>query len=217
MRLIIFGAPGAGKGTLSSRLASKLGIAQIATGDMIREEIKRNTDLGRTISSYVNKGELVPDEIVIEALQRRLDQPDSQNGFILDGYPRTVEQAKALERITEIEAIIRIKIPESILVERLANRIICRKCGAVYNMKYLEPKKSGVCDICGGDLYQRTDDKPEVIRERFRVYEMDTQPIMEHYKEKIPFVDIRYRSIKTPPEVMIERILQGLRESGIMK
>lgn len=216
MRLIIFGPPGAGKGTLSSRLASKLGIAQIATGDMIREEIKRNTDLGRTISSYANKGELVPDEIVIEALKKRLSQPDSHKGFILDGYPRTVEQAKALERITKIDAIIRIKIPESILVERLANRIICRKCGAVYNVKYLKPKKSSVCDVCGGELYQRTDDKPEVIRERFRVYEMDTQPIMEHYKENMPFVDIRYRSIKTPPEVMIERILQGLRKSGIM-
>ena len=217
MRLIVFGPPGAGKGTLSSRLASELRIAQIATGDMIREEIKQNTELGRNIASYANKGELVPDEIIIEALKKRLGQPDSHKGFVLDGYPRTLEQAKALERITKIDAIIRIKIPESMLVERLANRIICRECGAVYNLKYLKPKKAGVCDVCGGELYQREDDKPDVIRERFRVYEMDTQPIMEYYKGKIPFVDVRYRSIKTPPEVMIERILQGLRKLGIMK
>ncbi len=217
MRLIIFGPPGAGKGTLSSRLESELGIAQIATGDMIRAEIKQNTELGRTIAYYANKGELVPDKIVTEALKRRLSQLSGQKGFILDGYPRTLEQAKALEKITKIDAIIRIKIPESMLVERLANRIICRNCGAVYNLKHLTPKKTGVCDVCGGELYQREDDKPEVIRERFRVYEIDTQPIIDYYKGKIPFVDIRYRSIKTPPEVMVGRILQGLRKSEVLK
>jgi adenylate kinase len=215
MRLIIFGPPGSGKGTLSSRLASKLRIDQIATGDMIREEMKQNTELGKTIASYANKGELVPDEIVVKALSKRLNQPNDHKGFILDGYPRTLEQAKALEGITRIDAIIRINIPESMLIERLSNRIICRKCGTIYNLKYLKPKKVGECDICGEELYTREDDKPTVIKERLKIYEMDTQPIIEYYEGKMPFVDVRYTSIKTPPEVMIKEILDGLQKSGL--
>jgi len=217
MRFIIFGPPGAGKGTYAFRLGSKLKIAKISTGDVLREQMKQNTDLGKKIAFYVNKGELVPDEIVIEALKRKLSQSDGEKGFILDGYPRTIEQAKALEKIAKVDAIIRINVLESIIVERLANRMICRDCGAVYNVKYLKPKKAGVCNICGGELYQRQDDRPEVVRERFRVYEIETRPILDYYKNKIPFVDVECKSVDVPPEVMVEKILQELRKSKLIK
>ena len=214
MRFIIFGPPGAGKGTYASRLGSKLEIAKISTGDVFREAIKRGTDLGREVADYLNKGELVPDGIVIEVLKERLSRTDSKNGFILDGYPRTIKQAKALDKMAKINAIIRLVVPEWVIIERLSNRRICRSCAAVYILKYLKPKKAGVCDKCGGELYQREDDKPEVISERLRVYEVETQPLMDYYKGKTPLVDIGCKSVDVPPETVVEKILQELKKIG---
>ena len=216
MRFIIFGPPGAGKGTYASRLGRGLKIAVISTGDIFRDEVKRNTDLGRKVAEFLNRGELVPDKTVTDVLAKRIRKPNSKHGFILDGYPRTIEQAKALDTIAKIDAVILLIVPEWIIVERLSNRRVCKKCGAIYNLKYLKPKRLGICDNCGGELFQREDDKPEVIRERLRVYEAQTQPLIEYYKDKLPILNIECRSADIPPEVIVEKILRELRKSNLI-
>jgi adenylate kinase len=218
MNAIIFGPPGSGKGTYASILEKKLGIVKISTGDIIREEIGKNTELGKRMNDYYDRGELVPDDIVIEALKKRISEPDYvKKGFIFDGYPRTIQQAEALNKIAKIDVIINLKVPDWIIVERLSNRRTCKECGANYNLKYLKPKIEGVCDKCGGELCQRGDDKPEVIRERVRVHQKQTQPLLEYYKEKIPFVEFECESPDTPPEVNVEKILRGLKKLGFVK
>jgi len=215
--LTIFGPPGAGKGTYASRLATELKIANIATGDIFRQEIKEKTALGKKIASFVEKGLLVPDAVVIEVLKKRITQPNSQRGFILDGYPRTIDQAKALDEIAKIDAIVHLVVPERVIIERLSNRRICRNCGAIYNIKYSpKPKVDLKCDKCGAEVYQREDDKPEVIRERLRVYERQTQPLIAHYKErKTKFVTIEVNRVDAPIEVVFQKILDGLRKAKL--
>jgi adenylate kinase len=216
MRFIIFGPPGAGKGTYALRLGRELKIAVISTGDIFREEVKRNTELGRKVTEFLNRGDLVPDEIVTDVLAKRIRMPDSKHGFILDGYPRTIEQAKALDTITKIDAVIRLIVPEWIIIERLSNRRVCKKCGAIYNLKYLKPKRPGTCDKCGGELFQREDDKPEVIRERLKVYEAQTQPLIRYYEEKLPILNIECKSADIPPDIIVEKILQELRRANLI-
>jgi adenylate kinase len=211
MKAIIFGPPGSGKGTYASRLQVKLGLDVIAMGDIFREIIKEDTPLGKKVRTYVEKGALVPDEIVIEVLKQRLGRVKSGKGFVLDGFPRTLDQAEALDRIVKIDVVIQLVVPEWIIVERLSTRRICRKCGEVYNVRYLKPKVEGVCDKCGGQLYQRSDDTEKVIRDRIQVYERQTQPILKHYEEKnLPFVEFKCEKLDIPPEVAVEAILKGL-------
>ena len=164
VKAIIFGAPGAGKGTYGSRLKEKLGVEVIATGDIFRELMKDNSELGRKVKGFVEKGLLVPDEVVVEILKQRLSGIPEGKGFILDGFPRTLEQAKTLEGITKIDVILLLEVPDQIIIERLSSRRICRNCGTVYNTRFLKPKVEGVCDKCSGPLYQRSDDNPEVIK-----------------------------------------------------
>jgi adenylate kinase len=164
----------------------------------------------------VKKGELVPDKIVIEILEKKMNEPNSRNGFILDGYPRTIEQAKALEKVTKIDAVIRLIVPEWIIVERLSNRRICRNCGEVYNLRYLKPKKESICDKCGGQLYQREDDKPEVIKERLKIYEKQTQPLINYYQGKAPVFNIENNQIDTPPDSIIDNIMNELKKASII-
>ncbi|MEM3581127.1 MAG: nucleoside monophosphate kinase [Candidatus Bathyarchaeia archaeon] len=216
VNLIIFGAPGSGKGTYASRLKDVLNVAVIATGDIFREMIKENTPLGIKVKAYVEKGWLVPDDITFEVLKENLTKIPKGKGFILDGYPRTTEQAKALGEIAKIDAIIHLIVPDWIIIKRLSSRRICKNCGAIYNLLFLKPKNDMVCDHCGGPLYQRSDDKPEVIKQRIEVYEKQTQPLLEYYrKKKVPFVEVKCEKLETPPEVIVQEILKGLKRLGL--
>jgi len=208
---IIFGAPGSGKGTYASRLQTKLGVDVIAMGDIFREIMKEDTKLEKKVKGYVEKGLLVPDAIVIEVLKHRLANIPTGKGFILDGYPRTLEQAETLEEIAKIDVIILLMVPDWIIIERLSSRRICKNCGAVYNIRFLKPKVDMVCDKCGEPLYQRSDDTSEVIKKRIQVYEAQTRPILKLFKErKVPFVVANCNALDTPPDAVVEAILKEL-------
>ena len=216
MKALIFGPPGSGKGTYASRLQARLGVDVIAMGDIFREIMKEDSPLGKRVKGFVEKGLLVPDDVVVEVLRQRLAKVSSGKGFILDGFPRTIEQAETLDKIAKIDVVILLTVPDWIIVERLSTRRICRKCGEVYNVRYLKPKVEGVCDKCGGELYQRSDDTAEVIKDRIRVYERQTKPILQHYNERrIPFVDFKCEKLETPPEVAVESILKELKKLNL--
>lgn len=216
MNAIIFGAPGSGKGTYASRLQSRLGVDVIAMGDIFREIMKENTELGRKVKGYVEKGLLVSDDIVIGVLKQRLEKIPKGKGFILDGYPRTIEQAKALEEIAKIDVILLQMVPDWIIIERLSSRRICKNCGAVYNIRFLKPKVENVCDKCGGPLYQRSDDNPEVIKRRIQIYQEQTSPILQHYKEKkAPFIVSSITDLETLPETIIEEMIKELKKQNL--
>lgn len=213
LKAIIFGAPGSGKGTYASRLQAKLGVEVIATGDIFRKLLKEDSELGRKVKVYVEKGLLVPDEIVVEVLKQRLNKIPKGKGFILDGYPRTLEQAKILEGITKIDVILLLNVPDWIIIERLSSRRICRNCGTVYNVRFLKPKVEGICDKCGGTLYQRSDDNPEVIKKRLQVYQEQTRPLLEYFKaKKVPFVASSTPTLDTPPELIVDKIIAELKK-----
>ncbi|MCO8288136.1 MAG: adenylate kinase [Tetragenococcus halophilus] len=190
MNLVLMGLPGAGKGTQAEKIIAKYNIPQISTGDMFRQAIAKKTDLGLEAKSYMDKGELVPDEVTNGIVKERLAESDTEDGFLLDGFPRTLDQAEALDDMMEdlskkIDAVIEIKVPEEVLVERLSGRYICRDCGATYHKIFNPPKVEGTCDRCGGhDFYQRDDDKPETVRNRISVNVKNSEPILEHYNKK---------------------------------
>lgn len=210
---IIFGAPGAGKGTYSTRMQNQLGVDVIAMGDIFRESVKQNTPLGKKVKSFVEKGALVPDDVVVEVLKERLSKVPKGKGFLLDGFPRTVEQADTLEKITKIDVILQLDVSDEIIVQRLTSRRLCKNCGTVYNIRFLKPKKEGVCDKCGGSLYQRADDNEEVIRNRLQVYKTQTEPLIAYYqKKKIPFIVSKAKSVDQPPEPMVEAMMEGLKK-----
>jgi len=216
LKAIIFGAPGSGKGTYASRLQAKLGVEVIAMGDIFRELMKEDSELGRKVKVYVEKGLLVPDEVVVEVLKQRLSKIPKGKGFILDGYPRTLEQAKILESITKIDVILLLNVPDWIIIERLSSRRICRDCGTVYNIRFLKPKVEGICDKCTGPLYQRSDDNPEVIKKRLQVYQEQTRPLLEYFKEKkVPAVTSSTTSLDQPPEPIVDKMVAELKKLKI--
>lgn len=210
LRLILFGPPGSGKGTYAQRIAPKYNIPHIATGEIFRENIKKGTELGKLAQQYINKGQLVPDEVTIGLVEGRLKEPDAQNGFILDGYPRNIAQAEALERITKVDAVVNLNVPDDIVIARLSARRQCRKCETIYNVLFLKPKKEGVCDKDGGELYQREDDKPDAIKARLKVYESQSAPVIEYYRKKGIVKDVECKELDIPPEEMVGRILKVL-------
>lgn len=213
MNAIIFGAPGAGKGTYSTRLQAKLGVEVIAMGDIFRAQVKENSDLGRKVKSYVEKGALVPDETVVEVLKQHLNKIPAGKGVILDGFPRTIEQAKALEAIFKLDVLLLLDVPDWIIIERLSSRRICKNCGNVYNIRFLKPKVEGVCDKCGGELYQRSDDNAEVIKNRLKVYQEQTSPLLSYYKEKkVPTIVSKTTEVDTPPEPLVEKMVEELKK-----
>ncbi len=195
MNIIMLGPPGAGKGTQAKMLVEKLGIPQISTGDMLRAAVKEGTPMGLKAKEYMDGGKLVPDEVVIGIVKDRLGAADCAKGFILDGFPRTIPQAEALDKVLsemgkKIEYVVNVAVPESELLDRLTGRRTCKKCGAMYHVKFNAPKQEGVCDKCGGELYQRDDDKEETILNRLKVYNDQTAPLIEYYKKQGVLVDI---------------------------
>jgi adenylate kinase len=186
--LILLGAPGAGKGTQAQRLAVRFGIPQISTGDMLRAARREGTPLGKKAEEYMNKGALVPDEVVIGLVEERLGKPDAKAGFILDGFPRTIPQAEALDGVLKKLGrdrirVVDVNVPETTLIERLGGRLSCPKDGASYHVKFTPPQKEGVCDTCGTALITRADDKPEAISQRLREYHEKTAPLADYYKK----------------------------------
>lgn len=189
MRLLIMGPPGAGKGTQAGRIAECYGIPHISTGDIFRAAIKAGTELGMKLKGYIDAGQLVPDEVTIEVIRERLNEPDCSKGFLLDGFPRTIPQAEALDSMlrelgARLDAVLNIAVSNEVLLRRLTGRRICRKCGAPYHVDFNPPAVPGVCDRCGGELYQRSDDTEETVRERLDVYARQTAPVLKYYQER---------------------------------
>lgn len=195
MYIILLGLPGSGKGTQAARLAQETGLPHITTGELFRENIRRRTELGRKAQPYVENGLLVPDELTIAMLQDRISQPDCARGAILDGFPRNLDQARALDealaqRGAAVGRVLYISVPTEEIVRRLSGRWNCRQCGAVYHEQHQPPRTPGVCDRCGGELYQREDDKPEVVRTRLEVNQRQTDALVEYYRKQGKLVEI---------------------------
>ena len=185
MKLILLGAPGAGKGTQAEIISERLSVPTISTGNIIRAALKAQTEMGIKAKEFIDKGLLVPDDVVIGIVRDRLKEDDCKNGFILDGFPRTVPQAQALDDMgIEIDKVIDIQVPDEKIVQRLSGRRVCSGCGASYHLLYKKPEKDGVCNLCGAQLVQRTDDKEETILERLKIYHEQTEPLVEYYRKK---------------------------------
>ena len=210
--LILLGAPGAGKGTQAQRLAARFGVPQVSTGDMLRAARRAGTPLGKRAEEFMNKGQLVPDEVVIGLVEERLQNPDAKEGFILDGFPRTIPQAEALGGVLSklgraTARVVDVEVPEAVLIERLGGRLSCPKCGASYHVKFTPPKRAGVCDNDASELVTRADDKPEAIAARLREYRDKTAPLIDYYS--------RQKSLRSVDgvgdlEVVLDRIVSAL-------
>jgi adenylate kinase len=188
MRAVLLGPPGAGKGTQAVKLVEKYGVPQISTGDIFRKNIKEGTELGKKAQEYMNAGELVPDELVVDLVKDRLMQEDCANGYLLDGFPRTIYQAEELDKFLaeqgqKLDAVINFEVGHDELIKRLTGRRICKKCGASYHIVNIPPKKEGVCDMCGGELEQRKDDTVETAENRISVYKESTAPLIGYYEK----------------------------------
>lgn len=218
MYLIFLGAPGAGKGTQAAKESEKFGLVHIATGDLFRQALEKGTELGKKAKSYMEKGGLVPDEITINMVLERISAPDVvKKGAVLDGFPRNLEQAKALDKALEkqkkaIDGVLYIKVSEEELLKRISGRRICRKCQTPYHIVASPPRVKGICDKCGGELYQRSDDTEEAVKERLKVYFKQTTPLIDYYTMQGKLLDINGEG---DIDAINERIVQALRREGL--
>lgn len=212
MNLILLGPPGAGKGTQAELIIDQYGIPHISTGDIFRAAVKEGTTLGIKAKEFLESGRLVPDEIVVGIVAERLQQPDCNNGFLLDGFPRTVPQADALEEFLNginkrVTAVINIEVDSAILMTRLTGRRVCRNCGAIYHIQNKREKSPGICDQCGGEIYQRDDDLPDTVQKRLQVYQNQTEPLISYYRGKGLLESFNGQE---PVKVLFEKICQAL-------
>ena len=208
MRLILLGAPGAGKGTQARRLAERLGVPQISTGDLFRAHRKEGTDLGKKAQEYMDSGELVPDGLVVDMVNRRLAEPDCEGGCILDGFPRTVGQAEALDASgAAIDRVLEIDVPEAEIIGRLTGRLTCRACNAMFHREFSPPKQAGACDACGGELYTRDDDTEATVKNRLSVYAEQTAPLVDYYRARGTLATV---ASKGSPDDVFERVVEVL-------
>ncbi len=189
MKIIMLGAPGAGKGTQAKMIADKYKVPHISTGDIFRANIKNGTELGKKAKEFMDKGQLVPDELTVEILLDRVAQDDCKNGYVLDGFPRTIPQADVLDKeLTKlgdkVDYAINVDVPDENIIRRMSGRRACLKCGATYHIEHIPPKQEGICDTCGSELVQRDDDKPETVKNRLTVYHEQTQPLIDYYTKK---------------------------------
>jgi adenylate kinase len=212
--VVLLGGPGAGKGTQAERLSQVLGIPQISTGDLFRENLRNETELGLLAKETMERGELVPDEVTVGMVRERLSRSDCAKGAILDGFPRTVAQAEALEDLlaamgSELAVVPYIKVPKDVLLARLAGRWTCRACGAMYHQLFSPPQEAGVCDRCGGELYQRPDDTPETQKHRIKVYFEQTAPLIDYYREKGLLVEVDGRPGIDEIQVALLDVIRG--------
>jgi len=213
--LVLLGGPGAGKGTQAERLSETLGIPQVSTGELFRENLKKETELGLLAKGYMERGELVPDEVTVGMVRERLSRADASKGAILDGFPRTIAQAEALEALLaeldhQLAVVPNIQVPDDVLLARLAGRWTCRKCGAMYHQLFSPPQEEGVCDRCSGELYQRPDDTPETQKHRIEVYKEQTAPLIDYYREKGLLAEVDGRPGIDEIQAELLEIVRGL-------
>ena len=208
--VVLLGAPGAGKGTQASRLSEELSLPHVATGDLLREHRARGTALGKEAQGYMDKGELVPDDLVLDMLFERVAKPDCADGFLLDGFPRTLAQANALKkRMGKVQLrVLDLEVSDETIVERARGRLLCKQCGAIYHTESKPPAEQGVCDECGDELYQRKDDAPDVVRERLRVYHEKTRPLVDFYRQEGVLESI---DGERSPEAVFQSLLERIR------
>ncbi|MEK6937930.1 MAG: nucleoside monophosphate kinase [Nanoarchaeota archaeon] len=208
MRLILLGAPGSGKGTISEVLVDKLHLFHISPGELLREEVRKQTTIGKEIAKYIEKGELVPNKFVVEMVKLEIGK---RKDFVLDGFPRSVEQAKEIKDL-KIDAVISLEVPEKVVIERFSGRRTCPKCNAGYHIKYIPPKKEGICDKCGERLIQRKDDAPQTVKERFKVYHKETAPLVEYYRKRRLLHQIDASSVPEEVSATVLELIKTLKK-----
>ncbi len=207
MKLILLGPPGGGKGTQAKRIIEKLKIPQISTGDLLRAEAASGSSLGKKLKEYMDLGKLGPDDLIIEIIKNRIAQPDCAKGYIFDGFPRTMPQALALDKITSVDVALNIKVPDHEIVGRLTSRRTCKKCGAIYNLKSIPPMVAGKCDKCDGELFQRDDDNEKTVMNRLNIYHTQTAPLIDFYRKKGLLVEADCSGTLEQNSALVDRAL----------
>jgi len=219
MNIVFLGPPGSGKGTYASRISPQLGIPHISTGDLLRDAVAKKTPVGKKAEGYMKKGALVPDDVIMQMVKERLAWKDAKPGFIFDGFPRTISQADSLGGMSSVDVVINLRLPDSVIIQKILARRTCEKCGSIYNiadihfgkvnMPPVSPKKAGVCDKCGGRLVSRSDETEKIIKDRLDVYRKETQPLIDYYSKKKL---LRNVDVIGPPEVMVPIIMKEIRK-----